>query len=294
MNKKTGILFNLKKTIQTIVEEDIVAYAHQLTFSLLIASFPFIIFLFTLIGYTSLDPQKIIEAAAMYLPQDIFQPISSVVLDVVGRQHTALLSFSILVTLWSASAGFRTLMLGLDKAFIIEERRPIWAQFLVALIGVVVFSVFILLAMLALVFGTSILDAIVGYLGIADFTSSFRTLITFVLPVVIVFAIFVLVYRFLPSRSIPWSRALRAAAFASLSWTLFTLGFRIYVGLFMDYSKFYGVLGSIVGLLFWLLATSLIILLGAVIAKQWTTKKEVQATPEPYHERTTPPCGFSD
>lgn len=268
-----------QKIISVINGEDIVAYGYQLAFALLTASFPFIIFLFTLLGYTSLDPETLLNSAAQYLPQKVFDPIADIVLDVVGKQHGAILSFSIILALWSASAGFRTLMLGLDKAFGIEDRRPIWGQFLVALIGVVAFSALLILAMLALVFGGMILDGFVDFFDAEAMAGPFRTLVTFIGPVLLILFTFLLLYRFLPSKPIPWSKALFAGVFSTLVWTLFTIAFRYYVTFFIDYSRFYGVLGSLVGLIFWLLATSLILLIGAVVANEIPFTKKL--TPEP-------------
>lgn len=267
---------------QAISEKDIVAYGYQLTFAILTASFPFIIFLFTLLGYTNLEPEAFLESAAMYLPDEVFEPISEIVLDVVGKQHGALLSFSIILALWSASAGFRTLILGLDKAFGIEERRPIWLQFIVSIVGVVIFSLLLIMAMLALVFGGVILDTIVAFFDAEVVAGPLRALVTFIGPVLIILMMFILNYRFLPSTHIPWSKALFAGILATFLWTLFTVGFRIYVSFFIDYSRFYGVLGSIVGLIFWLLATSLILLISAVVANEVkiTRKKTVEPPPD--------------
>lgn len=267
------------KTIaRKFIENDIIAYAYQLTFSILMAAFPFLIFLFTLIGYTGLDTNLILTTLESYLPGEIFLPISEIVVDVVGKQHGALLSVSILLTIWSASTGFRTLMSSLDKAFESNKKRPLWAQFLWSLVGVIVLSVFVVLALGSFVFGNYIIDALTSFTHLETVGALSRNLFTIVMPILLIFVAFFLIYRILPSDHVSFRRAIFASLFATSAWTIFTFLFRIYVDLFMDYSRFYGVLGSVVGLLFWILVTSMITLLSGVIAgslPEKAQKKEV-------------------
>lgn len=101
-----------------------------------------------------------------------------------------------------------------------------------------------------------------------------RLFLTIVFPIILLFILMLFMYRFIPTDKVNFRRALPAAIFTTIVWSLFTYLFRIYVTVFVDYSRFYGALGSIVGLLFWLLVTSIIILLGAVIAGKWPIAKK--------------------
>lgn len=269
------VLRFLKSLMQKIDDDNIIAHAYQLTYSLLVAAFPFIIFLFTLLGFTQLNTDVILQTLSTYLPNEIFEPLAEIIDEVVGKQRGGLLSVSVLLAIWTSSAGFRSLMVSLDKAFGSLRRRPIWRQYLLSIGWVIVFTLFIILAMISMVFGNLIIDTVEHYLDLPIMSEVGRLFLTVVFPVILLFVLMLLMYRFIPTDKITFRRAFPAAVFTTVVWSLFTYLFRIYVTVFVDYSRFYGALGSIVGLLFWLLITSIIILLGAVIAGKLPKRKRI-------------------
>jgi membrane protein len=81
---------------------------------------------------------------------------------------------------------------------------------------------------------------------------------------------FWIVYYVLPNHDQRGCRRLllKASAVAAALWVLATLAFRLYAANFGSYSKTYGVLGGIIVLLLWMHYTSMVILLGGVIARE--------------------------
>jgi len=75
-----------------------------------------------------------------------------------------------------------------------------------------------------------------------------------------------LVYRVAPVRTIRWPAILTAAAAAGLLWHVARLAFNYYLAHLARYNLVYGILGGVVGLLLWIFYSSLILLLGGVLA----------------------------
>ena len=112
--------------------DDIFALGAQLAYYLVLSFFPFLIFVMTLIGYINLDSMKIIEGLARVLPSNVVELTSSVIIDVVEKQHGGLLGASATLTIWSASSAFRAILKGVNKAYNIKENRSFIKRCIIA------------------------------------------------------------------------------------------------------------------------------------------------------------------
>ena len=75
-----------------------------------------------------------------------------------------------------------------------------------------------------------------------------------------------LLYRFAPPRRPEgWRAVAPGAVFATVMWTLASIGFSVYVSSFSSYNETYGALGAAVVLLLWFWLSALAIVIGAEI-----------------------------
>jgi membrane protein len=82
-----------------------------------------------LLGYFD----RLLDQAQGLLPE---QAPGTVVqgLEQSRSQAQTLLSLSIIVALWSASAAVRMTMHALDVAYDVEEKRPVWKKYLLSIL----------------------------------------------------------------------------------------------------------------------------------------------------------------
>ena len=80
-------------------------------------------FLFTLLGFSKFDANSILKLLDNLMPTSVFELIESTVNEIVSYQSTGLLGISILLTIWTASSGFRAVLKGINKAYNIHENR---------------------------------------------------------------------------------------------------------------------------------------------------------------------------
>ncbi len=230
----------------------------------LLALFPAITALISIAGLM-LDPAEIearLEQVASVLPEDAAGIIQGQAREVASSSTGASIAAigGILLALYSASKGMKSLMEGMNIAYDEEESRGFLKLNAVAL-GL---TLFLIVGLILALGATVILPAALGFLGLSD---TVRTLITVLQwPLLAVLAILGLavVYRFGPSREQPrWRWISPGAVAATVLWIVASIGFSIYVANFGNFNETYGALGGVIILLTWLWVSAMIVLMGA-------------------------------
>ena len=225
--------------------DDIFALGAQLAYYLVLSFFPFLIFVMTLIGYINLDSMKIIEGLARVLPSNVVELTSSVIIDVVEKQHGGLLGASATLTIWSASSAFRAILKGVNKAYNIKENRSFIKRCIIAIICTIALAFTIMLTLATLVFGDVLSKYILKYIPYNDFIHKLWDLLRYSIVIVVMIIIFAAIYRYTPSKRTDWSEAIPGAVFVTLGWIVVSLAFSFYVNNFANYSRIYGSLATI-------------------------------------------------
>ena len=103
--------------IKKMDDDELIALSAQLSYSFVLAFFPFFIFLMTVIGFLRLDSQQVLIFLETLLPNEVYFLIQNIVKFVIDSREGSLLSLSLFLSIWSSSAGFRGVMRGLNKAY---------------------------------------------------------------------------------------------------------------------------------------------------------------------------------
>jgi len=273
-----GVIELGKRSIKSFLDHRMATYAEQLSYRGLFGLFPFIILVFTLLAVLQVDAffDRLIEAAMQAAPQPIPEALESVAVE--GRAQAEflrplieqareqaggrLLSFGVVVSLWSVSAVAFTLTEALNVAYGVEETRSRWKRFAYAL----VFGPFLALAVIVASGLMLIGPRVAGWLaGLGDTWVALWAWLRFPVALFLLAAVLSVVYRFVPDtdRSL-WS-ATPGAIFAVIAWAMSSLGFSFYLANFADRGLTYGSLGTAVGLLFYLYLSASVVLLGAEV-----------------------------
>src|SRR4051812_31249411 len=93
--------------------------AAQLAYWSLLAVFPFLIFLLTVIGYLPLHglDQEVMSAIYQVMPADAAKLFDQTLHEVIGRQRGWLLVVALLGGVWSASGGISAVISALNRAY---------------------------------------------------------------------------------------------------------------------------------------------------------------------------------
>lgn len=253
---------NMKKLILRIRDDEIIPLASQLAYSFIFAFFPFLIFLITIVGYSSISSQDVLIGLNRILPANAVQLVEKTVVEVVDNPNGHLLSLSLVFTIWSSSSGFNAVIRGLNKAYGECECRSIIKTQLISILCTFGVAVIILITILFLVFGQLVGNFIAFQLGLSYL---FKTIWNIMRYIVIIFSTtFILsaIYRYTPCRRLIWKEVIPGSIFSTIGLIVVSIGFAFYVNNFGNYSRIYGSIGAVIALLTWLFLISVVIILG--------------------------------
>ena len=178
---------------------------------------------------------------------------------------------SVLTLLWGANGLFLATSRTINRAFGSQQRPFLGmtvAQISLALGVLLLFLVTIALSQMLRIATDASAEQLAGSGLLSDMTSWFATTLLSILPLLGTFLVFLIVYRVLPNRPVPWSDATFGAFVASILfeevkflffWLATTLGHQ---------SLVYGPLTSVVIFLVWTHMAGLIFLYGACITRE--------------------------
>lgn len=99
--------------------------------------------------------------------------------------------------------------------------------------------------------------------------------------------LFLLAYRYLPARRIPWRTAGVAAAFAAVCHEVLKTAFSWYVTEVADFTSAFGNLATLAVLIFWIYYGALVFIVGGEVAQVYTMRKASRVTVQASFGRTS-------
>ena len=204
--------------------------------------------------------------AELALPPVAMEQINPVI-DQLQEQQAGLLSFGILVALWTASIGFRSLMNALNKAYDVEEGRPTWKLIILALAYTAGVAVLLLFTAGLMVIGPRPWNGWPGRWACASWWWCSGPLRW---PVIVLMLMLVvaLLYYVAPDVEQEFRFITPGSVLAVLVWILASVAFGVYVQNFADYNATYGSIGAIIVLLLYLYISAAVLLFGAELNAQ--------------------------
>lgn len=243
------------------VRDDLGDVAAALTFSMMLAMFPFLLFLVSLASVL-IDPQQataLVDELSRVAPPQVTQIIGGRIQELGRANDVGILTFGAITAIWVASGGLAALMRALNKAYGVTERRPFWKTRLIAITITLFTAVIVILAAIIAVALPPLATRIGGPLETA--------LLWLRLPVAALLMMFVwaVLYYALPDVEQRFRFITPGSVVGVVIWATASWGFSVYVRNFGRYEAVYGALGGLIILLLWMWVSSQAVLLGAEI-----------------------------
>ncbi len=251
--------------------DQIMDRANGVAFNFILATFPAIIFLFTLIPYVSnyfpeINRDSIMSFISQIMPPTMFDVVASTVDDIVSNQRGGLLTLGFFFALYLSTNGMLALMNAFNSCYKTVENRGFWKTRLIAT-GLTINMTFVLfLAILLLVVGELALQYLDTHLSDYVNLDAFTVYLLLALRFLTIFIVFFLaistIYYFGPAIHYNW----RFFSVGSFIATLLTLGvsygFSFYLTNFGTYNKVYGSIGVLIALMVWIQLITVVLLIG--------------------------------
>ncbi|MBR0310887.1 MAG: YihY/virulence factor BrkB family protein [Oscillospiraceae bacterium] len=234
-----------------------------LTYYLLFAIFPLLIFLNNLVGLLSYDLDALLVMLARVIPRDVVDLLGQYLVYVSRVSSRTLLWFSAVFTIYFPFRAANALFLSVRKAygagmptgFVRYQLRVL--LFTLLLIVAIFFSVF------ASTIGNRVLDFVSGYIYLSDLSIRLWSRLRFVFVGAVMFAVIALLYALAldkhPAKRGIWPGVLTAL----VAWIVVSMLYSLYVERAANYSVIYGSIGTVIVLLLWLYLTAALLIMGA-------------------------------
>ena len=277
-----GLAKRVWKEIQT---DQIFGRAAELSYYFLLALFPFLIFLTSVIGLilgSETDTrQTLFQYLARVMPPSAYQLISTTMIEVSNASSGGKISFGILAALWAASNGMTAITTSLNTAYDVEETRPWWKQRLVAVGLTMSLSVLIISALILVVAGGWIAEWLAAHYGFGSTFPIAWKILQWPFVLFCMILAFALIYYFAPDlHEQKWTWLTPGSAIGVALWLLVSIAFRLYLNFFDSYSATYGSLGAVIILMLWLYLTGAAVLIGGEINSEIEHAAAEQGEPE--------------
>ena len=261
-------IIQCRKIAEKFIRDEMTVYAAQASFFIVMAAFPFIMMLMTVVQLIPNLSARDVESTILALIPDVRQVaplVQNIIIDLYTKSPATVLSVTIVVALWSASKGMQGVERGLNRAYECPIQRNYLVSRLMNMGYTLLFLLTCILSLLFLVFGDSIQSFLDNTFPIAaDVAKNILSTRSF-LAIVLLVACFTGLYPYLPHRHPLARRQLPGALFSTFGWMLFSYGFSMYFNFFSRFSYMYGSLTAIILLMLWIYFCICILFLGAEI-----------------------------
>jgi membrane protein len=265
--KGKGIFAALKRTLKQFSQDNISDWAAALTYYGVLAIFPGVLVLVSILGMLSNNGQQTVKSTVSDIASN--KQIESLVNTVLNQVHdpgkAGLAAIvGIVLAFWSASGYVAAFMRASNAVYDVPEGRPIWKTLPIR-VGVTAVIGVMLIASACIVVFTGKLSKVVGeHIGLGSVAVTVWNIAKWPVLVILVSLMFAILYWASPNAKTGGFRWISpGGVFAVILWLIASGAFALYLATFANYSKTYGALGGVIAFLVWLWISNIAILLGA-------------------------------
>jgi len=280
---KNGIIGGLtfkemaKRVWRGAEEDHAFGRAAELSYYFLLALFPMLIFLTSLVGFMPGIQDNIIDAVAKVAPRQAVSLVRDFLADVVANRSGGLISFGILGTLWAASTGAAAVMGALNAAFSATEERPYWRTRLIATGLTISLSLMVAGGTALVMFARRLGSWIAELLGLGAVLTIVWSLLGYLIGLILLLMGIQVIYYFGPNVKRKWQWITPGAAFATAAFIITSELFSLYLRFGPGYSATYGSLGAVIILMVWLYLMGLLLIFGGEIDSEIRAARDLSA-----------------
>ena len=263
--QKGGLIGKITGFVKYMASLKIPVYASHASFFVVLAVFPTLVLLMSLLRYTGLGAEYLTELLDGVLPQALLPAAEKLILSTYRSTTGTVVSVSAVTALWSASRGIHGLVTGLNSIYEVEEDRGYISTRLMSVLYTFLFLLVLLLTLVLHVFGTTLLELLPT--SDSPFIAFLAEVVDlrFFLLLLIQTALFTAMFMALPNHRNKLMDSLPGALLASSGWLIFSDLFSIYVENFASLAVVYGSVYAVALSMLWLYCCVSILFYGGAL-----------------------------
>jgi membrane protein len=271
-NHENVSLYKIVRTfVKNLQDDEVMDRANGVAFNFILAIFPAIIFLFTLIPFVStyfpeVNTESIMAFFRELIPRSMYDVTATTILDIVSNQRGGLLTLGFVFAMYLSTNGMMALMRAFNACYKTIENRSGIKTRLIATALTFNMAIVLFLAIILLVVGEFVLDYLLSYQIEWIDLDAYTVYMLFVLRFFVIFIVFLLsistIYYFGPSIHYNWRFFSVGSLVATLLILTVSYGFSYYVTNFGTYNKVYGSIGVMIAMMVYIQLITVVLLIG--------------------------------
>jgi len=239
--------------------------ASAIAFNFILAIFPAIIFLFTLIPYIPIDnfQQQLFDLLQSILPQNAFAAIQETIEDVIKIKRGNILSFGFIAAFIFATNGIVSVIAAFNGTIHAIETRSWINQRLVALVLAVILTLLMTISIALITVSQTIMNYMIenGYLQV-NLTYFLLLGGKWLIICALIFFAYAFLFYLAPARKTKFRFISAGGTLATILTIITTVVFSYYINNFGKYNTLYGSIGTLVVVMLSFYFNAFILLIG--------------------------------
>jgi membrane protein len=248
-----------------IVDGDITTRASAIAFNFILAIFPAIIFVFTLIPYIPIEnfQQQLMILFESVLPQNAFLAVRETIEDIITQPRGGLLSFGVLAAFYFSTNGIVSIISAFNGTIHAIETRTWINQRLVALMLAVILILLITVSIAIIAFSQRVMNFLVVK-GLLQMNLTYYLLLIgrWLIICALFFFSYAFLFYFAPAKKTKFRFISAGGTLTTLLTILTSLVFSYYMNNFGKYNTLYGSIGTLVVVMLSIYFNALMLLIG--------------------------------
>jgi membrane protein len=242
-------------------------FAQALAFNALFAVFPILILTIAVLGYIYGDAAG--QQRALTLIGNLAPELHGVL--AMNLKHVVALRgisgvIGAAALLWSGKNLFQGLAYSLNRALEVPSGRPLLIDIVIALVMLPILALLFIIAT-----AVPLALSVAAELGNVHHANTLAQIAGYATGVVLIFAIALVLYVYLPNRRLSLSFGVPGALFVTVAWEIAQIVFAVY-STHVNFRFVYGALGALALLLLWFYYMGCIFLFGAELSAEWSRR----------------------
>lgn len=264
MLKKTMVM--IAKILQKSKEDDLFSLSAQFSYYIVLGIFPFVILVISIFRHYTSYFYYLLNTVESIIPADVHHIALNFINDSALKYNKPYMSASIFALLWSSTSASVGIIRGINKAYDYPAKNNYFFMRIKGIIFTLALMLSIQLIFTSIVIGRQLVIFLQSCSLLTDIIYHIINILRYVLPLIFLFIIFTVAYKYLPYEKVSFRIVFPGAIFSTFGCIIGSAIFSIYTSnKIMYYNNIYGNISGIFIFLIWVYITSLIFLIGAEI-----------------------------
>ncbi len=251
--------------IRGLTEGYITSRAAAISYSVFLAIFPFLIFLFNIIPFIPIDnfQQLLLGIIKDFMPKMAYESVKETIIDIITRPRSSLLILNLILTLYFSTNGVNSLIEAFNNTYHDLETRTNFKQYIVSVFIVLINSLLLITAIGLITIGSTLFEWILPeIIKNSSITILLLEMLRWLIILILLLTGISLIYYLAPARRKQFRFFTAGSMLATFLIVVTTLGFNFYVDNFSSYNALYGSLGTLMIVLVWIYINAISLLVG--------------------------------